>query len=266
MSDVLGGFLFGAAMIAAFGIAMEAVPPPRIWPLRLTIASLAALALAGTLHIAANYKANAEIYAPREAIVLYDLGQWQDGHWASLPRRRVDLAGRNDELFLIQWAGDLKPLGDSLAAAGWAATPQWSWIDGLTYLDPSRTLSDLAPRPALHRGRIAQETWTLSVAGNGNQRLVLRAWPSDVAIAKGGETYPLHLVSLTRERLRKNWNLYAVPSPLPAEEGEVDAFLSLARTLNGIVLIHGKGLQPSDKLLLVDAMNPAAHPAPQVVD
>ena len=266
MSDVLGGFLFGAAMIAAFGIAVEAVPPKRIWPWRLTVASLVTLGLASTIHIAADYKANAEIYAPREALVLYDVGQWQDGHWASLPRRRVDLAGRSDEPFLIQWAGDLAPLGKSLTAAGWTATPQWSWVDGLTYLDPSRTLADLAPRPALHQGRIAKETWTRGVPDNGSQRLVLRAWPTDVAIAKDGTTYPLYLVSLTRERLRKDWNLYAVPSPLPAQEAEVDAFLTLARTVNGTVLIHGKGLEPSDKLLLVDAMNPAPQPAPQAVD
>ncbi|MGE3830831.1 MAG: bifunctional DedA family/phosphatase PAP2 family protein [Parvibaculaceae bacterium] len=266
MSDVLGGFLFGAGMIAAFGIAVEAVPPKRIWPWRLTIASLATLGLVSTLHIATNYKANAELYAPREAIVLYDVGQWQDGHWASLSRRRVDLAGRSDEPFLIQWAGGLEPLGRSLIAAGWKATPQWSWADGIAYLDPSRTLADLAPRPALHRGRGAKETWISDVPGDENQRLVVRAWPTDVEIAKDGNTYPLYLVSLTRERLRKNWHLYAVPSPLPAQEGETDAFLALARTVNGTVLIHGKGLEPSDKLLLIDAMKPGPPPAPQAAD
>ena len=266
MTDVLGGFLFGAAMIAAFGIAVEAVPPKRIWPWRLTIASLATLALVSTLHIATNYRANAELYAPREAILLYDIGQWQDGHWASLPGRRVDIAGRSDEPFLVQWAGDLDPLGGKLTAAGWTATPPWSWADGLTYLDPSRTLAELAPRPALHRGRGARATWISAVPGDSNQRLVIRAWPTEVAIAKGGVVHPLYLVSLTRERLLKTWNLYAVPSPLPARDEETDVFLALARTVDGTVLIHGKGMEPSDKLLLIDAMGTESPPVPQPAD
>ena len=45
MSDVLGGFLFGAVMIAAFGIAIEAVPSRRIQPLGLTLVALLAFCL-----------------------------------------------------------------------------------------------------------------------------------------------------------------------------------------------------------------------------
>ena len=66
---MLGGFLFGAVMIAAFGIAIEAVPSRRIKPLGLTVATLLAFALAGSIHIWRDYPVNAEVYAPREAIV-----------------------------------------------------------------------------------------------------------------------------------------------------------------------------------------------------
>jgi undecaprenyl-diphosphatase len=249
MSDVLGGFLFGAVMIAAFGIAIEAVPSRRIKPLGLTVATLLAFALAGSIHIWRDYPVNAEVYAPREAIVLYDRQQWEEGSWASLPRQRVDLAGLSEEPFSVQWAGDVRGLGEALGKDGWTEKGKWSWRLGLGYLDPQRGLADLTPRPALHRGRLADHTWTKPVAGSPDQRLVLRAWKTDVMIGEAEKTYPIYLVSLMRERLRRGFDLYAVPSPLPAEPAERQALTASIGAMPKIRIVQAK-----DNLLLVDAV------------
>lgn len=254
MSDVLGGFLFGAAMIAAFGIAIEAVPPRRIMPLGLSIAALVVFALAGSVHISRDYPANAEIYAPREAIVLYDREQWEQGAWASLPRRRIDLAGRSEEQFSLQWAGDLSPLGEAFARDGWTEEGKWSWSLGLGYLDPNRDLNGLTPRPALHQGRLADITWTKAIAGQPDQRLVLRAWRTDVMIGKADRTYPVYAVSLMRERLQRGLNLYAVPSLLLAQSAELEGLAALARSIPDVTVVPAKGLEAKDGLTLVDAM------------
>lgn len=254
MSDVLGGFLFGAAMIAAFGIAIEAVPSRRLQPIGLSIAVLLAFLAAGTIHINRDYTANAEMYSPREAIVLYDQEQWESGSWAGLSRRRIDLAGRNEEKFAAQWAGDLSPLSETLAKDGWTEQGKWSWTLGLAYLDPNRSLVDLAPRPALHRGRAAEFTWTKPVAGDPNQRLVLRAWKTDVMIGKGDKTYPIYVASLMRERLRHDLNLYAVPSAVVPQPAELESFASLLRSIPGVKIVAARGLEAKDGLTLVDAM------------
>jgi membrane-associated phospholipid phosphatase len=254
MSDVLAGFLFGAAMIAAFGIAIEAVPPRRIMPLGLAIAALLTFAVAGSLHISRDYPANAEIYAPREAIVLYDLQQWEQGAWASLPRQRIDLAGRSEEQFSLQWAGDLSPLSEALTKDGWTEEGKWSWTLGLGYLDPNRDLNGLTPRPALHQGRVADITWTKAIADMQDQRLVLRAWKTDVMIGRAEKTYPVYVVSLMRERLRRGLNLYAVPSPLIARPAELDGLATLARSIPDVRIVPAKGLEAKDGLTLVDAM------------
>ncbi|MGE3872427.1 MAG: VTT domain-containing protein [Parvibaculaceae bacterium] len=254
MSDVLGGFLFGAAMIAAFGIAIEAVPSRRIMPLGLTIAALLAFALAGSIHISRDYPANADIYAPREAIVLFDREQWQSGSWASLPRRRIDLAGRSEEPFGVQWAGDPTPLAEALAREGWTEEGKWSWKLGLAYLDPQRGLADLAPRPALHQGRVADLTWTKPIPGRPDERLVLRAWQTDVMIGKAEKTYPIYLMSLMRERLRRGFHLYAVPSPVLPEALEREGLAALVRSIPAIRIVAAPGLEAKDGLTLVDAM------------
>jgi undecaprenyl-diphosphatase len=254
MSDVLGGFLFGSAMIAAYGIAIEAVPSRRIMPWGLTVVTLLAFALAGSIHISRDYAANAEIYAPREAIALFDREQWLSGKWASLPRRRIDLAGRSEEPFGVQWAGDSTPLGDALGKDGWTEEGKWSWMLGLAYLDPQRGLADLVPRPALHQGRVADLTWTKPIEGTPDQRLVLRAWQTDVMIGKADKTYPVYLMSLMRERLRRGFNLYAVPSPLPPAPPERDGLAALIRSIPGVSVVQGQGLAANSGLILVDAV------------
>ncbi len=254
MSDVLGGFLFGAVMIAAFGIAIEAVPPRRIMPLGLAVVSVLAFLVTGWVHISRDYADNAEIYAPREAIVLYDLGQWEEGAWASLPRQRIDLAGHSDERFSLQWAGDLSPLDEALAKNGWSEEGKWSWTLGLGYLDPNSDINGLTPRPALHQGRLADITWTKPVADTPDQRLVLRAWKTDVMIGKMQATYPVYVASLMRERLRRGFNLYAVPSPLPASQAELEDLAALARSIPDVRIVPAKGLEAKAGLTVVDAM------------
>src|SRR4029078_4521777 len=159
---------------------------------RVATVAVPVFAVAGPLHISRDYPANAEIYAPREAIVLYDLGQWEQGAWGSLPRGRIDLAGRSEEPFSLQWAGDLSPLDEALAREGWTEEGKWSWTLGLGYLDPNRDLNGLTPRPALHQGRVGDITWTKTIADTPNQRLVLRAWQTDVMIGKAAKTFPVY--------------------------------------------------------------------------
>jgi membrane-associated phospholipid phosphatase len=118
MSDVLGGFLFAAVMTAAFGIAVESVPSRRIMPLALAGASFVAFLVAGLVHIDRDYEASVTRYTPREGVILYNIEQWRQGGWATVSLRRVDLAGRVEEPFILQWAGEALPLGSG-DETGW---------------------------------------------------------------------------------------------------------------------------------------------------
>ena len=222
LSDVVGGLIFGAVMTAAFAVAIEAIPPRRIMPLGLFGAGFLAFVVAGTLHVAADYEDAEVAYAPRQLTEHIDLAQWQESGWKRLPLRRIDLAGKAEEIFLAQWAGSLDPLRDALAASGWTETPKWTWRDAIPYLNPNAALDEVLPRPALHEGLKAKLTMVRNVSGNSGRRQVVRVYKTDIEVGAGQGIF---LVSLTDEELRKRFHLYAVPTPLPAAGAETTAML-----------------------------------------
>ncbi|MFL5258786.1 MAG: bifunctional DedA family/phosphatase PAP2 family protein [Hyphomicrobiales bacterium] len=253
MTDVLGGFLFGAVMTAAFGIAVEAVPSRRIMPPALAGVCIAAFLVAGFIHIDRDYEDTAERYAPRESLVLYDVEQWRRGGWAAVSSRRVDIAGRVDERFICQWAGDPLLFEKAMGQNGWALEPKWSWSQSALYLDPTRSFAELIPRPALHHGRAAVYTWTKPVSDGSGQRMVVRMWKTDFEIAERGSTHPIYVVSLMRERLRRGFSLYAVPSPVRASPQEIRQFAALVRSIPGTRQVPAIGLAADSEPALIDA-------------
>jgi len=255
LSDVLGGFLFGAIVTAAFGVALEAIPPRRIAPVGLTAVALVALIAAGGIHIGAGFVHAVEFYAPRHVIHREAFADWQKLGWMKLPQRRIDLAGKAEEEFTVQWLGGPAALATVLDEQGWRLEPKWHWKDGMSYLNPESTLDQLAPRPVLHEGLRSLLTWTKPSHEPIPQRLVLRLWKSDYEVNEEGGMEPVYLLSLTRERLRRGMHLYAVPSLSLPDQGEVEAFLALLENTPA-VRIYPRA--PSDNKL-VPALASAAQ-------
>jgi membrane protein DedA with SNARE-associated domain len=224
LSDVAAGLLFGTVMMAAFGVAIEAIPPRRIKPMGLFAAALGVFVVVGGLHVATGLSRATEFYAMPERQVLVSLAQWVDSDWQTLPARRIDLAGKPEETFIAQYAGDLDALSAALTAAGWKTVPVWTWHQSLPYLNPEAHLADLLPRPALHEGLKARLTLIRVPGGGGDdEREVLRVYKTSLAAAEGQLYKPIYLVSLTREVRRNGLNLYAIPTPIPAAEADIQA-------------------------------------------
>jgi undecaprenyl-diphosphatase len=248
LSDVAGGLLFGAAMTAAFAVAIEAIPPRRIMPLGLFGAGLIAFVVSGTLHINTSYEAAEAAYAPRQFTQRIDLAQWQDGGWKRLPPRRIDLAGKSEEVFLAQWAGSLEPLRDVLEASGWTETPKWTWRDTIPYLDPNASLAEVLPRPALHEGLKAKLTMIHANSDNNRRRQVMRVFKTNLEVGAGQGVY---LVSLTDEVLRKRFNLYAVPASLPAAGAEAAAVLQSLAASPKLAVVAENTVEESPQILIL---------------
>ena len=250
LSDVLGGLLFGTIMAAAFGVAIEAIPPRRIRPLGLFGTSLIAFILAGVLHVSTGFTHAEQLYAPPHMAVTVPQAEWQSKDWERLPRRRIDLAGRPGEIFIAQFAGSLDKLATTLGAAGWTETPKWTWRQSLPYLNPHAPLTDLPPRPALHEGLKAKLTLTRP-ADSDSQRRVLRIYKSGISAADGAAENPVYLVSLTREYLRHGFDLYAVPSPTPATLTDITSFQSEVETSHNLAVLARHDVEGQTQDLLV---------------
>ncbi|MFN4141305.1 VTT domain-containing protein [Aestuariivirga sp.] len=238
LSDVMAGLLFGTVMMAAFGVAIEAVPPRRIKPLGLFGAAILVFTVVGSAHVATGYSHASVIYALPARQVVVPLREWVDSGWEKLPARRIDLAGRPEEHFLAQYAGDPARLEEGLSPQGWLPAPAWSWRESLPYLNPNATLEDLPPRPALHEGLTAALTLTrMAQGGGGEGREVLRLYRTDLAAGDGSAAKPIYLVSLTREVKSNGFDLYAIPALRLASDEDIGALRRSIAALAGVSVI-----------------------------
>ena len=253
LSDVLAGLLFGGVMTAAFGMAIEAAPPRSIKPLSLAAACVGVYLAAGSAYVASNYSAAALIYAPQNPLVHYSLKQWQAGAWASLPPRRIDLAGRPEEPFIAQWAGNTAAMSEALMGDGWTPSPAWTWKAAVPYLDPHADLAGLLPRPLLHEGLPAGLTFTKPIAGDSAQRLVIRIWKSDADVGAAPGIEPVHMVSITRDVLKRGFNLYAIPAASEATAAESAAAVAVLSRASKATVLAAAGKSAGDATALIHA-------------
>jgi undecaprenyl-diphosphatase len=224
LSDVLGGVMFGAVMVATFGVTIEAIPPRRILPLGLLGATFIAFVAAGAVNVSSNFDRAEKFYAAPEQSYSITPAEWETAAWLQLPMRRIDFAGKPEEQFIIQWAGSLEGLQKVLESRNWVYSPKWTWRDSLPYLDPNVVLGGVAPRPALHAGLKAKLTMTLALKGESNRRLVLRAYKTNASLKSGNGATPIFLISLTQESLRKSLQAYVVPTLVAANAMQVAEF------------------------------------------
>ena len=252
LSDVLAGLLFGTVTMAAFGVAIEAIPPRRIKPLGLFATSLAVFILAGATHVATGIGRANELYAMPERRILVPVADWTSADWERLPARRIDLAGKPEEVFIGQFAGDPASLARELSGAGWSVVPVWTWRQSLPYLNPNSTLAELPPRPALHEGLKAKLTLTRKPDGTAETREVLRLYKTDLAAAEGSIYKPIYLVSLTREVRSNGFDLYAIPALRPAAKEDVASLQAALASAKGLGVLARRERAGTPQDLITD--------------
>jgi LssY C-terminus len=212
-------------LCVVFGTVIEAVPSRRIKPLWLGAVAGVVFLLSSVFHVASNYDAAERTYAAPVTTQMFETKTWVDGAWMGQPGRRIDMSGRPQEVFTLQWAGSLENLQSALEQKGWKALPKWHWRDVLGYLNLTTKLVDVQPRPLVHQGLSAKLTLARMDARDDKKRLVIRIYKTQAAlIAKGGPV-PVFLVSLTDETLKPRLDLYAIPKTVPAGDADMRALL-----------------------------------------
>ena len=255
LSGVLGGLLLALLLCAVFGTVIEAVPSRRIKPLGLGLVASVVFLIAASLHVGLGYDEAEKKFAVPVTVQLFDSKVWADGAWHGLPARRIDMAGRPQEVFALQWAGSLEGLQSALESKGWKALPKWHWSSMLAYLDPTTKLADAQPRPLLHQGLAAKLTLA-RMAADGGSREVARVYKSQAALTLNSGAVPVFLVSLTEETLKPRLDLYAIPKTGPATEQETAALLQEAAAAEGTIVLAKTDEADRPKAVLASPLLP----------
>jgi membrane-associated phospholipid phosphatase len=222
-SDVGGGLLIALILTSIFGVALATMHHLRIKPFGMLAVSAVAFLFAGGLHINTNFAASELNYAPKDKMITYSLADWSNTNWSKLPARRIDIAGKTKELFIVQWIGSIDSLKAAVEKQNYKSFGIWTLRDSLLYLDPHAPLDTLAPRPATHEGLKAKFTAVLPISDKVPARLTLRAFQSNV-VAKDPGAQRVYLVSLTHETLHSQFNMFALPMGEQASVEEAKQF------------------------------------------
>ncbi|HHI82954.1 MAG TPA: phosphatase PAP2 family protein [Rhizobiales bacterium] len=203
-SDVMGGMLLGTVLTAVFALVTAHSGTGKYNRLAVAIGVTATIALAGGYHAAANLDKNLARYAHRTKIQNLALDTWIKTGWRALPARRIDLGGEREEPLLLQWAGTIPAITSAMIQSGWQKSAPFTWRDALELLSPDAKISNIAPLPVLHNGKLAALTLVRTTGAKGpdsNERLVLRFWRSGYAVTSGQITRPVFVAALSREIL-----------------------------------------------------------------
>ena len=180
LSDALGGFLIGTSWVALLGIAYlkgsAEIIPRRL----LGLVVILVIVIAGGWHVTQRHKNDLAFYAPRHKVQSMPLATWQADGWRDLPAWRIDMTGEREQPFTIQWAGSPEELAKYLLTKGWHRPPSLNIKRFLGMFSPDTPVEELPVLPHLHDGRAER---LLLVHTNQDKRLVLRLWPTGIAIA-----------------------------------------------------------------------------------
>ena len=239
LSDVLVGILFAMILYSLYGIALSTFGRLKIKPFGLIVCTFAAFLAAGSYHIITNYTVNEQQYSPANKIETLALASLTQAGSTKLPLRRIDIAGKAKEVFVVEWIGSIDALNAAIVPMQFKPLPQWSLRDSLAYIDPNGALETLAPRPATHDGLKAKLTAVLPIQDVLPARITMRAFQSNI-LAKDQSETPVYLISLTHETRQSQFNMFAMPLGVQVSAEEAKAFIAGLKAQPNIEVLNEK--------------------------
>ena len=226
LSDVIGGILISLILVAVYSVAISTIQLSRFRPLMLLSTACFVLLGATTIDVEKTYDQRLERYQPINKIKVYSVEDYIANGWSQVPGQRINLVGKPSDIFQLQWIGSLETLNSVLQSQNFATWNRWSLRDALPYLNPSSTLSEMAPNPVVHEGLRAKATATSLDTKSNDHRLVMRAFQSNSVVADGDAKARVYLINITYEFVKHDFGLFAVPTDQPANTVELNDLLA----------------------------------------
>lgn len=177
LSDVLAGLGLGLAWAALVGIAYRRHARSAIGTPALGATAAIVFVGVGLWHIDTHHASEMARYQPQIPLQTVPAQAWRDGAWQDVPAYRLDLRDRDAEPLVLQFAGSLDQLADTLLAQGWHAPVPFTLGSFVATLKPNAHLDEIPIMPRVHQRRDAA---LVLVKADDEAEWVLHVWPTDV--------------------------------------------------------------------------------------
>ncbi|NVK34245.1 MAG: VTT domain-containing protein [Rhodobacteraceae bacterium] len=212
-SDVLGGLLFGTAMVSAFAFLFGPIHNEKLGRTTLGFIIMLALSVFGTYHVMQSYPSAMEAYKPQDERSFVTATSWKQWTWQTLPARRVGLDAETEEPLIIQYAGDPKRFQSFLELNGWHAAPKWSLTSASGFVVGETPPDKLPALPRTLNGRPPKLILIKNDDANAKDpgRWILHLWPVESDILLNGKLLPLYQGSVVHETILRPMGEFSGP-------------------------------------------------------
>jgi membrane protein DedA with SNARE-associated domain len=214
----------------------ERMPAARLLPPVLIAFALGAALAWSTLRVPDRRDTATEVVS---------VDDWTERTWRTLPRSRVDVAGRARQPLNLQWAGERAAIAAALGAHGWSTPPRLNSSTVLRWLAAESTIGELPILPQVHAGH--HPTLSLRRVLDHDRAELLRLWPTGVQLDDGR---PLWLGAISALEARQRYRLLRYPVATGTALSPALVFAD----------VDGLRLQPRDEVSLLSFAAAEAPP------
>jgi membrane protein DedA with SNARE-associated domain/membrane-associated phospholipid phosphatase len=178
LSDVLGGYAFGLAVVALSAMVYNHRVREPMRPKRVAVVAGATIVVAGTLWIWWRGPVDMPRYSAAVPRTRTTLNAWVDGGFRLLPAYRHEIAGERKEVLTVQVACSEPALRQAMRRAGWEPAPSLSVASVVQAIAPHPSVGKLPVLPKYDGGRASTIDLMQTPSAGANAREVLRLWRS----------------------------------------------------------------------------------------
>lgn len=179
LSDILGSITLGLIWVSVLGIAYNRHITHSVGWISFSLTTTFFFVFAITAQTWLHHGEEVASYQPKPPQMVMDAEIWWINGWEMLPKTRQDLRAKAEHPMNLQYAGSLEGLKKVLGENGWKEARQLNWTNSLELLSTTLPLPKIPVLPQVHDGH--HEQLTLEKV-DGNNRLILRLWPTNVRI------------------------------------------------------------------------------------
>lgn len=244
LSDVIAGSALACALSASMAIAYRHHVRTAVGGYGLLATAVLAVIGFGTWHSLRQYPVDVHRYAVRQSHTELSARSWWQGAWRTLPARRMDLAGLEENPLDLQYAGRLSSLRQHLERLGWTPPVPWTVSSTLQWLSPAPAPLQLPVVPQMNDGRSALLVLVAPPSdAASNERWVLRLWRSGVQLVQPGRpAVPLWTGAISQQRLTHPLSLLTLAVDEP---DTTRARAQLARQIPGSQVVYRHNVAPA---------------------